>query len=76
MICGPTSPYPAFKLGEKLDDPLKMYAADALTIPASTAGIPGLSVPCGESSDGLPIGLQIMGRQFGEEDVIRVGAGI
>ncbi len=76
VICGPTSPYPAFKLGEKLDDPLKMYAADALTIPASTAGIPGLSVPCGESSDGLPIGLQIMGRQFGEEDVIRVGAGI
>ncbi|MBU1018617.1 Asp-tRNA(Asn)/Glu-tRNA(Gln) amidotransferase subunit GatA [Patescibacteria group bacterium] len=73
VLCGPVSPYPAFKLGENLDDPLKMYMADLLTIPASAAGIPGLSVPCGKSSGGLPIGLQIMGRQFDEETVLQVG---
>lgn len=73
VLCSPTSPYPAFKLGENLSDPLKMYMADALTIPASTAGIPALSVPCGTSKDGLPIGMQVMGKQFDEETVLRVG---
>ncbi|MFA6436152.1 MAG: Asp-tRNA(Asn)/Glu-tRNA(Gln) amidotransferase subunit GatA [Candidatus Gracilibacteria bacterium] len=73
VLCAPTSPYPAFKINEKMDDPLAMYMADALTIPGSTAGIPGLSVPCGFSKTGLPVGLQIMGPQFEEGRVLRVG---
>ncbi len=73
VICGPTSPYPAFKLGENLSDPLKMYMADALTVPASAAGLPAVSVPCSESVEGLPIGLQVIGRQFDEGGVLRVG---
>jgi len=73
VICAPTSPYPAFKIGEKMDDPLTMYMADALTIPGSTAGIPALSVPCGFTKAGLPVGLQIMGPQFEEGRVLMVG---
>jgi len=73
VLCGPVSPYPAFKFGENLADPLKMYMADVLTIPASTAGLPAASVPCGMSSGGLPIGFQVIGRQFDEENVLRVG---
>lgn len=79
VICVPVSPFPAFGIGEKADDPLAMYLADALTIPASAAGIPALSLPCGFTTPtktapkGLPIGLQIMGPQFAEELVLRVG---
>lgn len=73
VICAPVSPFPAFKIGEKLEDPLSMYMADALTIPGSTAGVPGLSVPCGFTKAGLPVGLQIMGPQFEEGRVLRVG---
>lgn len=73
VLCGPVSPYPAFKFGENLADPLKMYMADVLTIPASTAGLPAASVPCGMSSGGLPIGFQVIGRQFDEERVLKVG---
>jgi len=73
VVMGPVAPTPAFKLGEKVDDPLAMYLADVFTIPASAAGIPALSVPCGKSSGGLPIGLQIMGPQFAEEKVLNVG---
>lgn len=73
VICAPVSPFPAFKVGEKQDDPLAMYMADALTIPGSTAGIPALSVPCGFSKSGLPIGLQIMGPQFEEGRIMNVG---
>lgn len=62
LIC-PTAPTPAFKLGENTSDPLKMYLADAMTVPPSLAGLPAISVPNGESSDGLPIGIQLIGRQ-------------
>ncbi|MGA9354286.1 MAG: Asp-tRNA(Asn)/Glu-tRNA(Gln) amidotransferase subunit GatA [Terriglobales bacterium] len=72
VIAAPTAPTPAFKLGEKTDDPLAMYLADIYTVTANLAGIPGISVPCGESSEGLPIGLQIFGRHFDEATVLRV----
>lgn len=72
-ILAPTSPSPAYKIGEKSDDPLKMYLDDILTTPASLAGIPGMSVPCGFSKAGLPIGLQIIGPDFGEETILKVG---
>jgi aspartyl-tRNA(Asn)/glutamyl-tRNA(Gln) amidotransferase subunit A len=68
----PTAPTPAFKIGEKVDDPLQMYFSDILTIPCNLAGLPGLSLPCGFSREGLPIGLQILGNLFQEEKVIRV----
>jgi aspartyl-tRNA(Asn)/glutamyl-tRNA(Gln) amidotransferase subunit A len=72
-IVTPTTPTPAFRLGEKADDPLAMYLADIFTVTASLAGIPGLSVPCGNNSDGLPIGLQVLGKHFDEATVLRVG---
>lgn len=70
----PTAPGDAFKLGEKQDDPVAMYLNDVLTVPASLAGVPALSVPGGMSARGLPLGLQVIGRPFDEETVIRVGA--
>jgi len=73
VLLAPVAPTPAFKLGEKLDDPLSMYLSDIFTLPPSLAGIPGLSVPCGFSREGLPIGLQVLGRHFDEEKLIRVG---
>ena len=72
VIVGQVSPTSAWNLGEKIDDPLKMYLADIYTISANLAGIPGLSVPCG-FSDGLPVGLQILGKQFDEETILSVG---
>ena len=72
-IITPTTPTTAFRLGEKADDPLAMYLADIFTVTASLAGIPGLSVPCGSNSDGLPIGLQVLGKHFDEATVLRVG---
>ena len=71
LLC-PTSPTPAFKLGEKASDPLAMYLSDVYTISANLAGIPGISIPCGFSSDGLPIGLQLMAKPFDEERLLRV----
>ena len=71
-VVTPTSPTPAFKLGEKVDDPLAMYLADIYTVTADLAGVPGISIPCGESKQGLPIGLQILGRHFDEATVIRL----
>ena len=62
MIVGPTSPTPAFKIGEKTDDPLAMYLSDIYTISANLAGMPGISIPCGFTKAGLPIGLQILAR--------------
>jgi len=72
-IVTPTAPTPAFKLGEKTDDPLAMYLADIFTVTANLAGIPGISIPCGNSKDGLPIGMQILGKHFDEPMVLRVG---
>lgn len=72
VLVSPVSPTPAFRLGEKVDDPLQMYLADIFTIAANLAGICGLSVPCGFAG-GLPVGLQILGPSLGEERVLRVG---
>lgn len=71
VLLSPTSPTPAFKIGEKADDPLQMKLADICTIPVNLAGIPAISVPCGEV-EGLPVGLQIMGRPFEEDIILRV----
>ncbi|RKX37064.1 MAG: Asp-tRNA(Asn)/Glu-tRNA(Gln) amidotransferase GatCAB subunit A, partial [Verrucomicrobia bacterium] len=72
-ILAPVTPTPAYKLGEKTDDPLKMYLDDILTTPANLAGNCALSLPCGFSSLGLPIGLQIIGDSFAEEAILKVG---
>jgi aspartyl-tRNA(Asn)/glutamyl-tRNA(Gln) amidotransferase subunit A len=72
VIMTPTSPTVAFKVGEKISDPLSMYLSDIYTITANLAGIPAISVPCGFSKSGLPIGLQLMGRVFDEEMLFRV----
>lgn len=71
-IVTPTSPTAAFKLGEKVDDPLAMYLADIYTVTADLAGIPGISVPCGKTKEKLPIGLQILGKHFEEATILRV----
>ncbi|HNP60042.1 MAG TPA: Asp-tRNA(Asn)/Glu-tRNA(Gln) amidotransferase subunit GatA [Nitrospirales bacterium] len=71
LLVSPVMPTPAFQLGERLDDPLQMYLSDIYTIPASLAGLPAISVPCGLSNLGLPIGLQLMGRPFEEAMVLR-----
>jgi aspartyl-tRNA(Asn)/glutamyl-tRNA(Gln) amidotransferase subunit A len=71
-IALPTSPTPAFRLGEKLDNPLQMYLSDIFTITGNLAGIPGISVPAGFSQDGLPIGLQLLGRHFEETTILRM----
>jgi aspartyl-tRNA(Asn)/glutamyl-tRNA(Gln) amidotransferase subunit A len=73
VLVAPTAPTPAFKIGEKTDDPLQMYLSDVFTVPVNMAGIPGISIPCGFSSAGLPIGLQVIGRPFDEEMLLRVG---
>jgi aspartyl-tRNA(Asn)/glutamyl-tRNA(Gln) amidotransferase subunit A len=71
VIATPTSPTPAFKLGQKTDDPLEMYLSDIYTITANLAGVPGLSLPCGLSSTGLPIGIQLIGKHFDEARLLR-----
>src|SRR5271165_2838098 len=71
-IVTPTTPTAAFKLGEKTDDPLAMYLADIYTVTANLAGVPGISVPCGKNKEGLPIGIQILGKSFDEPTVLRV----
>ncbi len=72
VILTPTSPTAAFRLGEKTDDPLQMYLADVFTISVNLAGAPGMSVNCGFTQGGLPIGLQLIGKPFGEEAVLRI----
>ena len=72
VIAAPTAPTAAFKLGEKMDDPLAMYLADIYTVTADLVGIPGISVPCGETKEKLPIGLQILGKHFDEATILRV----
>ena len=72
VILCPVAPTPAFKIGEKVDDPLTMYLTDIFTLSANLAGIPGMSVPCGFSKQGMPIGLQLMAKHFNEEMLIKV----
>ena len=72
VIVSPVAPTPAFKIGEKTDDPLTMYLSDIFTLSANLAGIPGMSLPCGFSKAGLPIGLQLMARHFNEETLLKV----
>jgi aspartyl-tRNA(Asn)/glutamyl-tRNA(Gln) amidotransferase subunit A len=71
-ILTPTTPTPAFRLGEKTDDPLAMYLSDVYTCTANLAGIPGVNVPCGLSAEGLPVGFQLLGRHWGEPDILRL----
>jgi aspartyl-tRNA(Asn)/glutamyl-tRNA(Gln) amidotransferase subunit A len=72
VIVTPTAPTPAFRIGEKVEDPLQMYLSDIHTIPVNLTGIPAISIPCGFSREGLPIGLQIIGRHFDEGNLLRV----
>lgn len=76
IVISPVAPTPAFKIGENVDDPLTMYLTDIFTLSANMAGIPGLSVPCGYSSTGLPIGFQIMAERFDEYSLIKAGYGL
>jgi aspartyl-tRNA(Asn)/glutamyl-tRNA(Gln) amidotransferase subunit A len=71
-IVAPVSPSPAFKIGEKIDDPLEMYLSDIYTITGDLAGIPCMSVPCGKTSEGLPVGMQILTRHFDETGMFRL----
>ncbi|MDD5454343.1 MAG: Asp-tRNA(Asn)/Glu-tRNA(Gln) amidotransferase subunit GatA [Candidatus Ratteibacteria bacterium] len=71
VILTPVSPTPAFKIGEKISDPLQMYLSDIFTIPINLAGLPAISIPCGFSNKGLPIGLQIIGKPFDEEKILQ-----
>lgn len=71
LLASPVSPTPAFKIGEKTDDPLQMYLSDIYTVSVNLAGIPGISVPCGKSSEGLPIGLQLLGNTFSEHTLLQ-----
>jgi len=71
VVAMPTSPTPAFKIGERVDDPLQMYLADVFTVSANMAGLPAVSVPCGFTEGGLPIGLQLIGRAFDEATLLR-----
>ena len=70
VLITPTMPYPAFRLGEKIDDPMSLYLADVDTVPINLAGVPSISIPCG-FSDGLPIGMQIIGKHFDEAAILR-----
>jgi aspartyl-tRNA(Asn)/glutamyl-tRNA(Gln) amidotransferase subunit A len=72
VIVTPTSPTAAFKIGEKTADPLQMYLSDIFTISVNLAGVPGISIPCGFTSNNLPIGLQLIGRHFDEESILKV----
>ncbi len=71
-IISPTSPVPGFKIGERAKNPLEMYLSDIYTIPANLAGIPGISIPCGFSREGLPIGMQILGKHFEEKKLLQI----
>lgn len=73
VIVGPTAPHTAFKLGEKISDPLSLYMEDVYTVPVNLTGLPGISIPCGNGSvSGMPVGFQIIGKSFDEETLLRV----
>jgi aspartyl-tRNA(Asn)/glutamyl-tRNA(Gln) amidotransferase subunit A len=76
VLASPTMPVPPFELGESLDDPLRMYLSDANTTPVNLANLPAISVPVGETDDGLPVGLQFVGPAFGEKAIIRAGSAL
>lgn len=76
VIIGPVTPTPAFRLGEKVDDPVSMYLADIYSVAASLAGICAMSVPCGDTHEGLPIGVQMMAKHFDEATMLRVGLAV
>jgi len=76
VLASPTMPVPPMELGESLDDPLQMYLADANTIPVNLANLPAISVPAGETDDGLPVGLQLIGSKFDEETIVRAGSAL
>lgn len=76
VLASPTMPVPPFELGESLDDPLQMYLADANTTPVNLANLPAISVPAGETDDGLPVGVQFVGPAFGETAIIRAGSAL
>ena len=71
LVIGPVAPTPAFKIGERISDPLEMYLCDLFTVSANLAGIPSISVPCGFSADGLPIGLQLQAQAFDEQRLLQ-----
>ncbi len=74
IILTPTTPTPAFKIGEKVDDPLQMYLSDLFTISSNLAGIPGMSVPCGFTAAGLPLGIQFLAGHFEEGKLIQIAS--
>ena len=76
VLVAPVTPTPAFKLGEKTDDPVQMYLEDIYSVAASLAGICGVSVPCGQTKEGLPIGVQVMGKHFDESTMLRVAQAV
>jgi aspartyl-tRNA(Asn)/glutamyl-tRNA(Gln) amidotransferase subunit A len=76
VLASPTMPVPPFELGESLDDPLQLYLADANTTPINLANLPAISVPAGETDDGLPVGIQFVGPAFGEKTIIRAGSAL
>jgi aspartyl-tRNA(Asn)/glutamyl-tRNA(Gln) amidotransferase subunit A len=73
VIVTPTTPQTAFTMGENMDDPVSMYLADVFTVSANLAGLPGLSLPCGFSKAGMPMGMQVLGRPWDESTVLKVG---
>jgi len=72
VLVAPTAPTAAFPIGDRVDDPLRMYLSDVFTIPVNIAGVAGISVPCGLSSEGLPVGVQLIGPAFKEETLLNV----
>jgi aspartyl-tRNA(Asn)/glutamyl-tRNA(Gln) amidotransferase subunit A len=72
VVAMPTSPTAAFRIGERVDDPLQMYLGDVFTVSANLAGLPAVSIPCGFTSEGLPVGMQLTGRMFDEAAVLRI----
>jgi len=72
LLLTPTSPVTAFKFGEKMDNPLEMYLADICTVSVNIAGLPGISIPCGVDSKGMPVGMQLIGNKFEEEKILNV----
>ena len=71
LILSPVAPTAAYKIGEKIDDPLTMYMGDAYTVPVNIAGLPAVSLPCGTDGAGLPVGAQLIGKPFGEAEILR-----